>query len=54
MDADMDADILRLLEMHDEGTNVTVKVARVALGYAQDHAAEAARLLKIEINTATA
>lgn len=49
----MDADILRLLEMHDEGTNVTVKVAQVAVACTQDYAAEAVRLLKIEINTAT-
>ncbi len=51
---DMESDVLTLMEPHDEGTNVTVKVARMALACGQNHAAEAVRLFRDEINTATA
>lgn len=50
---DMDDDVMTLMELQEQGTNVTVKVARMALGCAQKHAAAAVRLLN-EINTASA
>ncbi|WP_100460611.1 AAA family ATPase [Mycobacteroides abscessus] len=50
---DMDDDVVTLWELQEEGTKITVQVARVKLGCAQKHAAAAVRLLN-EINTAAA
>lgn len=51
---DMDADVIHLIELHENGTNITVNSARMALGCAQKHALEAVRLFKIEIDSASA
>lgn len=49
----MDDDVMTLMELQEQGTNVTVKVARMKLNCAQTHAVQAVRLLN-EINTASA
>ncbi|WP_100514805.1 AAA family ATPase [Mycobacteroides abscessus] len=51
---DMDDDVLTLMEKHEQGTNITVNSARMALGCGQKHAMDAVRQFKIEINTASA
>lgn len=51
---DMDADVIHLMDLHENGTNITVNSARMALGCGQKHAMEAVRLFKNEIDTASA
>ncbi|WP_234821146.1 AAA family ATPase [Mycobacteroides abscessus] len=51
---DMETDVLTLMEKHEQGTNITVNSARMALGCGQKHAMDAVRLFKIEIDTASA
>ncbi|MBB4854718.1 hypothetical protein HNP40_002105 [Mycobacteroides chelonae] len=51
---DMEDDVLTLMELHEQGTRITVNSARMKLGCAQTHAVQAVRLFKNEINTASA
>ncbi|SKN99595.1 AAA family ATPase [Mycobacteroides abscessus] len=51
---DMETDVLTLMEKHEQGINITVNSARMALGCGQKHAMDAVRLFKIEINTDSA